>query len=180
MDREAKTIYVELDPLATWSDGVPITADDYLFMFWMHRSSYITAPWYTNWYSTQYTNITKYDDHLISISTVSEKPDIDSKVLELRPLPRHFYQEVGPDYLERYQWRFPPTTSPYLIEPGDLKKGRSIQMTRNSEWWAKDKKHFRYRFNVDKMNFIVIRDTCLLYTSPSPRDGLLSRMPSSA
>ena len=24
------------------------------------------------------------------------------------------------------------------------------------------------------------RDTCLLYTSPSPRDGLLSRMPSSA
>ena len=25
-----------------------------------------------------------------------------------------------------------------------------------------------------------VRDTCLLYTSPSPRDGLLSRMPSSA
>ena len=24
------------------------------------------------------------------------------------------------------------------------------------------------------------RNTCLLYTSPSPRDGLLSRMPSSA
>ena len=24
------------------------------------------------------------------------------------------------------------------------------------------------------------RDSCLLYTSPSPRDGLLSRMPSSA
>ena len=26
----------------------------------------------------------------------------------------------------------------------------------------------------------VINNTCLLYTSPSPRDGLLSRMPSSA
>ena len=26
----------------------------------------------------------------------------------------------------------------------------------------------------------VIANTCLLYTSPSPRDGLLSRMPSSA
>ena len=26
----------------------------------------------------------------------------------------------------------------------------------------------------------IARDTCLLYTSPSPRDGLLSRMPSSA
>ena len=27
---------------------------------------------------------------------------------------------------------------------------------------------------------IVVVRTCLLYTSPSPRDGLLSRMPSSA
>ena len=26
----------------------------------------------------------------------------------------------------------------------------------------------------------VLTDPCLLYTSPSPRDGLLSRMPSSA
>ena len=26
----------------------------------------------------------------------------------------------------------------------------------------------------------AVSDTCLLYTSPSPRDGLLSRMPSSA
>ncbi len=159
IDRPSRTVYVELDPDARWSDGVPITADDYLFMFWMHRSTYITAPWYNNWYSTQYTNITKYDDHLISITTVALKPDIDSKVLELRPLPRHFYQEVGEDFLERYQWRFAPTTSPYLIEPGDLKKGRSIQMTRDQNWWAKDKKHWRYRFNVDKINFMVIRDT---------------------
>ena len=29
-------------------------------------------------------------------------------------------------------------------------------------------------------NFGYADDTCLLYTSPSPRDGLLSRMPSSA
>ena len=27
---------------------------------------------------------------------------------------------------------------------------------------------------------IYFQDPCLLYTSPSPRDGLLSRMPSSA
>ena len=28
--------------------------------------------------------------------------------------------------------------------------------------------------------FVTTTDSCLLYTSPSPRDGLLSRMPSSA
>ena len=37
--------------------------------------------------------------------------------------------------------------------------------------------------DVEKLVRSVMRDvgyTCLLYTSPSPRDGLLSRMPSSA
>ena len=33
--------------------------------------------------------------------------------------------------------------------------------------------------NLQSENFIEPKD-CLLYTSPSPRDGLLSRMPSSA
>ena len=32
----------------------------------------------------------------------------------------------------------------------------------------------------ENSNFSTSNDTCLLYTSPSPRDGLLSRMPSSA
>ena len=33
---------------------------------------------------------------------------------------------------------------------------------------------------VEKKTFAMPAYTCLLYTSPSPRDGLLSRMPSSA
>ena len=33
---------------------------------------------------------------------------------------------------------------------------------------------------LNKLNNITEKDCCLLYTSPSPRDGLLSRMPSSA
>ena len=34
---------------------------------------------------------------------------------------------------------------------------------------------------IDKNSFILLTArSCLLYTSPSPRDGLLSRMPSSA
>ena len=33
---------------------------------------------------------------------------------------------------------------------------------------------------VSKLFRIGVIESCLLYTSPSPRDGLLSRMPSSA
>ena len=34
--------------------------------------------------------------------------------------------------------------------------------------------------NEEEMFDLVHKMSCLLYTSPSPRDGLLSRMPSSA
>ena len=39
---------------------------------------------------------------------------------------------------------------------------------------------FEYEFQLAGMNKKLDKSVCLLYTSPSPRDGLLSRMPSSA
>lgn len=159
VDKDTKTVFVKLDPAAKWSDGVPVTSDDFFFMFWFYQSSYIIAPWYNNWYGTQYTNITRYDDHTFSISIPEAKPDMDSRVLELRPLPQHFYSETGDDFVERYQWRFAPTTGAYVVKDEDIKKGRSITLTRNKEWWAKDKKSWRYRFNVDRIRLSVIRDT---------------------
>ena len=35
-------------------------------------------------------------------------------------------------------------------------------------------------FHAEDDEIVFTQNTCLLYTSPSPRDGLLSRMPSSA
>ena len=39
---------------------------------------------------------------------------------------------------------------------------------------------YNMNFSYDSVNKLVTFSGCLLYTSPSPRDGLLSRMPSSA
>jgi len=156
---DGRTIFVRLDPRASYSDGVPVTASDFFFMFWFYRSPYVTAPWYNNYYSTSYTNITRYDDRTFSITTASAKPDADSKVLELVPIPQHFYNEVGEDFVERYQWRVAPSTGAYVVRQEDIKKGRSIALTRVKDWWAGDKKHYRYRYNTDRIHFAVIRDT---------------------
>ena len=37
-----------------------------------------------------------------------------------------------------------------------------------------------YKIKKERVNFTTRYKTCLLYTSPSPRDGATSRMPSSA
>lgn len=158
IDEATRTVYVKLDPAARFSDGEAVTADDYLFMFFFYRSPYIMAPWFNNFYSTTYTNISRYDDHTISITTAELKPDLDERVLLLRPIPEHFYKEMGDDFSERYQWSFEPTTGAYVVRPEDVRKGRSIALTRNKDWWAQDKKSWRYRFNPDRIQFTVIRD----------------------
>ncbi|MFT7306014.1 MAG: microcin C transport system substrate-binding protein [Candidatus Azotimanducaceae bacterium] len=163
VDKPNKTVYVKLNPGARWSDGEAITSDDFMFMFFMYQSSYIVAPWYNNWYATQYTNITKYDDQNFSITIPDAKPDMDSRVLELRPAPQHFYKELGEDYVERYQWKFQPTTGPYVIEDKDIKKGVSIALTRQKDWWGKDNKFWRNRYNPDRIHISVIRDTSKVF-----------------
>ena len=40
--------------------------------------------------------------------------------------------------------------------------------------------HLKVKFTEAMLADMTTDTTCLLYTSPSPRDGLLSRMPSSA
>ena len=160
IDRENKTVYIRLDPKARWSDGEEITTDDFFFAFYFYRSPNIVAPWYNQTYKTQYTNITRYDDLTFSVSVPSAKPDMEYKVLSwVRPRPEHFYKDFGEDYVERYQWVFEPTTAAYVLNDGDLNKGRSVTLTRQSDWWAKDKKHFRYRYNPDRIRYTVIRDT---------------------
>ena len=65
-----------------------------------------------------------------------------------------------------------------VITPSNLKK-KVIELSR--------KKYYNYNIKfmsinefIDKYTFSYDNKTCLLYTSPSPRDRTRSRMPSSA
>ena len=73
--------------------------------------------------------------------------------------------------------------SPYMLFVSQVKKELCNEMTEEQ----------KQLFGIDKLNiprstlpaithvdYSARVQTCLLYTSPSPRDGLLSRMPSSA
>lgn len=158
LSEDNKTIYFKLDPDAHYSDGVPVTTKDFFFLFFFMRSSYIQAPWSNNWYSENYTAITHYDDHTFSISVPRTMPDPFYLVGGLRPAPSHFYKSLTSDYTRHYQWEFPPTTGPYELLKKNIKKGKSITLTRVKNWWAKDKKFYRHRYNPEKIHYKVIRD----------------------
>ncbi|MCB1203028.1 MAG: ABC transporter substrate-binding protein [Verrucomicrobiae bacterium] len=151
-----RTVYYRLDPGAAYSDGVPVESDDWFNTFYIQLSEYPQNPFGNEWYSSQYTNITRYDKHTFSI-TLAEPKALAPYWTSLSPMPRHFYSEFGPDFESRYQWRPRPTTGAYAILDGDIKFGRSITLTRVKDWWARDHKFYRHRFNPDRLVYRVVR-----------------------
>ena len=158
VDSSKKTVYIRINPKARYSDGEKITSDDVMFSFYFWHQPFIQAPWSNNNYQRNYSKVTRFDEHTFALTFPEAKPNIFSRALEIEPIPMHFFYEFGEDYVQRYQWRFVPTSGPYVLTDDNLKKGRSVTLTRQDEWWARDLKFWRNRFNVDRVHLTVIRD----------------------
>jgi len=152
------TVFYRLDPAATWSDGVPVAVEDFFMTFYVMLSPYIKDPWYNDYYAKEFKAITKYSDQIFSVTIPDRRPDpvYDAS---LSATPRHFFKEFTEDFPARYQWRKTPTTGAYDILPEDIKRGRSVTLSRVKNWWARDKKYYRYLFNADRLEYKVIGST---------------------
>jgi len=153
---DGRTVYFHIDEEARWSDRAPVTVEDFFMTFYVCLSEYITGPWYRQYYGEMFENITRYDDRHLSIRLAHLKPQPEHYA-GLAPYARHFYREFGPDFEERYAWRPRPTTGAYVIRGEDIVKGRSITLTRVRDWWARDHKYYRYRFNAGRIKYQLVR-----------------------
>ncbi len=158
VSQDGRTIYFRIDPEARYSDGVAVHARDFLVDAYLRVSDNIVNPYAKQYYRENIAQIAMYDDLTLSVTLPEAKIYAPAIAGAVSPSPPHFYQEYGPDYSERYQWRFPPTTGAYEVLPGDIVKGAAITQTRVRNWWAKDRKYYRHRFNPDKIVSTVVRD----------------------
>lgn len=150
LSEDRLTVFFRLDPDASYSDGVKVTVEDFFMNFYVSLSKYVQDPYTNDYFSKEYRAITKYDEHTLAVTLKEPKPD-PLLTANMSPLPRHFFREFGDDFPARYQWRKMPTTGAYDIKPEDVRFGRSIALTRVKDWWAKDKKYYRYRYNPDRL-----------------------------
>jgi len=150
-----KTMYFKLDPSARWSDGHPVTADDYLYTLEFMRSKNIVAPFYNNYYTQEIETVIKYDDHNIAVVSAKAMPELHLR-LAISPTPRHFYGAVPEDFVRSFNWKIAPNTGPYDID--EVRKGKHITLKRKKDWWGRDKRYYRGRYNVDTIQYTVIRD----------------------
>jgi microcin C transport system substrate-binding protein len=154
---DGQTVYFRIDKDARWSDGKDVKSGDWLMTFYIYLSDYLTEAFYRAYYGEQYWGIATYGDDYLCIRLATPKPMVEA-FAGLTPFQEEFYKEFGPDFESRYNWRVRPTTGAYRIREEDVQKGRSIALTRVQDWWAKDKKYFRHRFNPDRIEFIQVRD----------------------
>ena len=151
-----KTLYFRINPKARWSDGQPVTADDWVFTLKMMRSKEINDPWYNNYYCTQISEVTKFDDHTLAITSGTEKSREDLlEALPFTPEPSHAIKLTA-NWVKEYNWKVLPVTGPYQI--GELKKGKSVTFDRVKDWWGNDERYFQHRFNPDRIEIKVLRD----------------------
>lgn len=155
---DGRTHYFRIDPDARWSDGKPITTDDVVFSYYFMRSPHLREPWYNDFYTKTYERLTVYDKLTFAITLPQPKPDGVLRAGNNVPYPRHAFQDFGADWIEKYQWRTVPTNGAYELLDRNIDKGRSVTLTKVKNWWAANKRFWRYRFNPDRYRLEVIRD----------------------
>lgn len=153
--KDKKTMYFKLNKKARWSDGKPVTAEDFAYTLEFMRSKHIIAPWYNDYYTKEIDKVVVYDDYTLAVVSTKAQPDLHLKV-GINPTPRHFYGKLDKDFVKKYNWKIVPNTGPYQIY--DFKKGKYVKFKRKKDWWAKDLHYYKNRFNVDTVIFTVVRD----------------------
>ena len=155
-DPDGKTVYYRLNPEARWSDGLPVTADDYMFTIDFMRSEHIVAPWYNNYYTNNVVAVRKHDDYTISVEGASPKPR-EELMLEygVAPTPRQFHV-LDENWVQDYNWRAAPGTGPYQVSY--VEKGQYVTFRRIEDWWGDSLKYMQNRFNADEIRVTLIRD----------------------
>ncbi|MBU1341685.1 MAG: ABC transporter substrate-binding protein, partial [Proteobacteria bacterium] len=111
--------------------------------------------WYNDYYTKEIEAVIVYDEHTIGVKSTKAVPDLYLK-LGISPTPEHYFGVLDESFVQKYNWEIVPNTGAYQIK--EFKKGKFIKFKRKNNFWAKDRKYLKNRFNVDTVVFEVIRD----------------------
>ena len=149
---DQQTVYYKLDPDARWSNGRPVTADDYVFCWEMMQSPHIVDPFYNNYVKEYLKLVEKIDDGTLKVvgQRPSWRPLYD---YNLWPMPRHAIK-LGPDWVKEANNTPQVAAGPYVVT--EAVPGQKVVFTRNKEWWGYKKHYLQGMFNVDQIVLKVI------------------------
>lgn len=157
--QDQKTIYFKLDESARWTDGKPVTSEDFRFVFDYMKSDNTRAPWYKDYYTNKIASITIFDKTTFALHSADALANDELLMrLNILPKPAHFYPKgITKDFVKRYNWKAEPVTGPYKVSK--IKKGKFVKLSKVDNWWGYGNKYYQHRYNVDNILLKVIRDS---------------------
>jgi microcin C transport system substrate-binding protein len=151
---DQKTIYFKLDRAARFSDGHPVTADDYVFTWKMLQSPHIVDPFYNTYMKEYYASVDKIDDYTLRIvgTRPSWRPLYD--YAGFWPTPAHA-TKLDANWVTRTNNTPQIVAGPYVVS--GMERGQSVTLTRVPNWWGDGRRYFNGRFNFDRIKLSVIQ-----------------------
>ena len=149
---DQRTIYFKLDPDARFSDGEPITSDDYVFTWKMMLSEHIVDPFYNNYAMQYFESVDAIDEYTLRIvgTRQSWRPLSD---YGLWPTPSHAVV-LDEDWVTRTNNEYQIAVGPYVVS--EVSRGESVTFERIDDWWGDRKRYFQGQFNFDRIHLPVI------------------------
>lgn len=154
---DGRTVFYHLDPEASYSDGRPVRAQDFLLNICLRTSDAARDPFWTALFRSTYDQITVYGDSVIALTMPSRGPLLPYMACaDFHPAHPGFYHDFNASFLERYQWKAAPNTGGYVVVPGKIRHGERITLARVKDWWARDRKYYRYSCNADQVEHVFV------------------------
>lgn len=161
---DGRKIYFHLAPEAAYSDGSPIKAMDFILYLCLRTSPAVKDSLYSNEVKKQLAGIRVYGDDILEMELPRAVPWAPFKAAGLlAPAHPGFYADFNAGYVDRYQWRIPPGTGGYILDANRIVRGRALTLKRVKNWWAADRKYYRYSCNVDAITHHFFRSDTKAY-----------------
>ncbi|MGB0722904.1 MAG: extracellular solute-binding protein [Gammaproteobacteria bacterium] len=149
---DRSSVTYTLRPEARWHDGKPVTADDVVFTLNILREK--GHPHFRSYYAS----VEKAEALDARTVKFSFKPGDNRELAlitgQLAVLPKHYWE--GRDFTKT-TLEPPLGSGPYRVEK--LEAGRDISYVRVADYWGKDLAVNRGRFNFERIQYDVYRDT---------------------
>src|SRR5262245_5620340 len=155
------TFRFRMDPNARWSDGQAVTADDVVATWSFYTDKNLVDPAIAQFMKTERPVAESKYIVRVRAKTLDWKNFLNI-VMAIPIFPAHVLKNVdGATYLKDYNFKFLPSTGPYLIDEADIQKSKSISLRRRSDYWAEKARRNIGLNNFDEIRMVVVRDSNL-------------------
>lgn len=150
---DGNTILFRLNPAARYSNGRPLRAADYVLGALLRAESGDAS---FEQLRDAAVALEACGDSLLRLTLRQAPRSAAEAAALLHAAEPAFYAEFGSDYRTRYADRAAPTTGAYTL--GSTERGRMAELRRVPDWWARDLRYYRHRFNADAVEHHFLTD----------------------